>query len=251
MMEPLSTEQLRNLAAGYVTGNLDAEESEQLQRLLPEHPELEMEIHQLQNVLETVVRELNQAEPPQRLRSAISSIIQTSTVETSAIETSAVTARPQSIGTRWKFVLGSVAAILLVVVGYDNYRLRQELHFFQSLTAMLQDSESSLFLLKGTGALENVGGRAMIDLDEGRVMVALQKLPTPPKGSVYWLWADPSHDQTPISCGPLIANAKGEVLSQLQVPIQSYQAGVARLFITVEPSMDVSQPTGKVALVSE
>lgn len=52
MSEPLSSQELEELMAGYVLGNLTPEEAEKLRQLITEHPQLDTEVNRLQELLE-------------------------------------------------------------------------------------------------------------------------------------------------------------------------------------------------------
>ena len=238
MNVPSTPEYLEELAAGYVVGDLDPEEVEQLRQLLVENPELIAQVNLLQEVLEQVLYGLNEVNPPPHLGSAI--------LEAAAIPANqTVGSRRPSLG--WGKFVGSVAALLILVLGVANYRLQQELSLATAVPTMLQHSETRLFSLKGTNLVDAASGNIIMDLERQRVAIVIRNLPAAPVGHVYRLWAVVDGDKLP--CGQLSASAQGIVLDKLSVPADLYDE-VSELIVTLEPVPATSEPVGPIVMKS-
>jgi len=123
----------------------------------------------------------------------------------------------------------------------DNYRVRQELRLQRTVTAMLQQPNIVLsFALHGTGTGSGALGKVALDLDSGKGAVAIERLPALPAGQVYRLWALVGEKNVP--CGDFGVNSEGRVVTQFPIPVDSYTAPIAKLFLTVEPTAAPPEP---------
>lgn len=238
MNVPSTPEYLEELAAGYVVGDLDPNEVEELRQLLIDNPELIAQVNLLEEVLEQLLYGLNEVEPPPHLGSVI--------LKAAAIPANRATGLRQPALPWGKFV-GSVAALLILVLGIANYRLQQELRIATAVPTMLQHSETRLFSLKGTHLADAASGNIVMDLERQRVALVIRHLPAAPVGSVYRLWAVVDGDKLP--CGQLSASAQGIVLDKLSVPADLYD-DVSGLIVTLEPSPVTPEPVGPIVMKS-
>ncbi len=139
--------------------------------------------------------------------------------------------------------LATAAAVLVVVVGLDNTRLRRELALQQQVSTMLQQPNVVMsFAMKGGKGAPGAYGSVLLDLDAKRGAVALEKMPAPPAGRVYRLWA--MVENKPVYCGDLAHDPAGVVRAQLPIPVESYSSPVAELFVTLEPVDAPHLPSG-------
>lgn len=238
MKVPLTPEYLEELAAGYVVGDLSSEEAEEFQQLLRECPELIVQVGCLHEVLSEVLYGLNEVQPPPDLGSTI-----LEAAKVSANSTSKFKWFPLS----WGKVVGSVAALLILVLSVANYRLRQELSIAQAVPTMLQHSQTRLFSLKGTNRAVQASGKVVMDLEQQRIAIVIRNLPTPPTGQIYRLWA--VVDGQKIPCGQSIPSSHGIVLDKLSVPADLYNE-VSELIVTLEPSVPAPDPVGPIVMKS-
>lgn len=104
------------------------------------------------------------------------------------------------------------------------------------------------FRLAGTGAGGGAYGEVALDLDERKGAVALRGMPGLPDGRVYRLWALVGHDNVP--CGDFRSDSGGRVVTQFPIPVDSYRAPIAKLFVTVEPADGSGGPTGPTVMES-
>jgi len=229
---------LEELAAGYVVGNLDLEEAEEFRQLLQENPELVAQVNLLEDVLGDVLYTLTEVEPPPHLGSAI--------LEAANIPVNR-TPRVKRSPLAWGKIVGSVAALLILILGVANYRLRQELNLAQAVPTMLQNSETRLFSLRGTNLADTASGSIVMDIEQQKVAIVIRNLPVPPVGHVYRLWA--VVDKEKIPCGQLSASPQGIVLDKLSVPADLYD-DVSGLIVTLDPSLTTPDPVGPVVMKS-
>jgi anti-sigma-K factor RskA len=238
MTESLTPEAIEILAAGYVVGDLDRTEVEVFEQLLAENPALVAEVKQLQATLDQVVYSLNSVEPPPHLQSAIQAAA-TTTFQPSQQKQSRLP---------WRTVMGGVAALLILYLGVDNYRLRQDFRMAQDINTLLQQSQTQLFSLKAVNASDTAAGSFVVNLGKRQGILAVQNLVTPPKGKVYRLWAIADGEKIP--CGTLKINSQGKVLDKFWMPADFYDAGISGLFVTLESSETSRYPTGAIVMQS-
>ena len=242
MSRPLLPERLEELIAGYVLGNLSPEEAEELKQLLTEHPELSTEVHRLQEVLELMPYALPEVAPPHHLRSAILE----ATDSIKGVSTSVRSRLP------WSKIAGSIAALLVLALGLDNYRIRQHLSTMQAqvarqkdVIAMLQNPNTHLVSLKGMDMASAASGSIVMTPGEPKVVVILQKLPVLPKGQFYQLWSVVNGEKIP--SGQFNAGSQGTVFVKLATPPSSE---VTALVVTVEVSPAPKSPSGPMVMTS-
>jgi anti-sigma-K factor RskA len=236
MTEPLTPEAIETLAAGYVVGDLDRAEVEVFEQLLTENPALVVEVKRLQATLDEVVYSLNSVEPPPHLQSVI----------LAAATTSQPTQHKPS-RLRWQFIIGSVAALLILYLGVDNYRLRQDYRMAQEINTLLQQSHTQLFSLKAVNA-SDAAGSFVVNLGQRQGILAVQNLVAPPTGKVYRLWAIADGEKIP--CGTVKINPQGKVLNKFSMPADFYDTGISGLFVTLESSETSRYPTGTIVMQS-
>ncbi|MHC5738912.1 anti-sigma factor [Nostoc sp.] len=238
MTEPLTPQAIETLAAGYVVGDLDRTEVAAFEQLLIENPALVAQVNQLREVLDQVVSDLNSVEPPPHLRSVI---LATAT-------TTQLTSRQKQPRLFWYTVMGSVAALLILCLGVDNYRLRQDLGMAQNINTLLQQSQTQLFSLKAVNASNTAAGSFVVNLGQRQGILAVQNLVAPPTGKVYRLWAIADGEKIP--CGTVKINPQGKVLDKFWMPADFYDTGISGLFVTLESSETSRYPTGTIVMQS-
>ncbi|WP_179063908.1 anti-sigma factor domain-containing protein [Nostoc sp. C052] len=237
MTEPLTPQAIETLAAGYVVGDLDRAEVEVFEQLLAENPALVAEVKRLQATLDQVVYSLNSVEPPPHLQSAI-------------LTAATTTFQPSQKPSRflWYAIMGSVAALLILYLGVDNYRLRQDFRMAQDINTLLQQSQTQLFSLKAVKASDTAAGSFVVNLGQRQGILAVQNLVAPPTGKVYRLWAIADGEKIP--CGTLKINPQGKVLDKFWMPADFYDTGISGLFVTLELSETSRYPTGTIVMQS-
>lgn len=115
MFESLTPEQ-QELMAGYVLGELDPEEFAQVRELLRQYPVLEQEALNLQDALGVMPLGLEPEEPPAELRTRLL-----------ASATPIATGVSQKLSVPWGRIVGGLAVGVSVLLGWQNWQLRQQL----------------------------------------------------------------------------------------------------------------------------
>ena len=255
MTLPLIPERLEELIAGYVLGNLNPEEVEELTRLLTENPELAKEVVCLQEVLEVIPYALPDIVPPPHLYSEIQEAV---TTANKALPTPNVSGKYNSLPQeklkhfpiRWSLMFGSVAALLAVAVGLDNYRLRQQITTLEAqvvrqkdVIAMLQQPNTHLVSLKGMAQASAASGSIVITPGEPKAVLILKNLPVLPSGQFYQLWSVTNNEK--IAWEQFNTNDRGTVFVKLSMPTNGE---VTTLVVTVEASPLPRNPAGPMVM---
>lgn len=239
MTEPFTSQTIASLAAGYVIGDLDPAEAEAFEQLLADNAALATEVKQLQLTLDRVAYDLNNVAPPSHLRAAI----------LTAATTPQPTAQRTQLRLNWRTVMGGVAALLILYLGVDNYRLRQDYRLAQNINTLLQQPQTQLFSLKAVNASDTAAGNFVVNLGQRQGIIAVQNLATPPAGKIYRLWAISEGEKIP--CGTLKINPQGKVLDKFWMPADFYDTGISGLFVTLESSETNRYPTGETVMQSD
>jgi anti-sigma-K factor RskA len=244
MSENPRSEELQELIAGYVLGNLSSEEAEQLHHLLTNHPELLSEVDQLREVLSTLPYGLPESSPPEALRSTLLEAIET-TPQVAPLNQVKGFSRRDRI---WKIMSGT-AIVAAIGLGIQNFHLHHEL---AEATEEIEESAplyeklklptTYLVNLKGnTGA----SGNAVLAPGQSTLMIVVKNLPTLPTGKSYQLWA--IVNQAKIPSGHFNTEADGTGCVELKLVTPQQVQGWA---ITVETSPNPTSPTGQLILSS-
>ncbi len=125
MTTPLSPQELQELVAGYVLGDLTSAEAETFQTLLAEMPELQAEVISLQETLAMMPYGLDEVEPQGSLRSQILSAAQ-------AELSPSVARRQPRPQVRLPWLVSTLAAGLAIVCGLVTLRLSGQVRLLQA-----------------------------------------------------------------------------------------------------------------------
>lgn len=250
MAGPLLPERLEELMAGYVLGNLSPEEAEELRLLLTEHPELATEVHRLQEVLEVMPYALPEVAPPPHLRSTL---LEAASADSIAVASPRASQNPNSVARGrgrlrgsplvWSSIIGSVAAIVAIALGLDNYRIKQQVVWQKDVITMLQQPDTHLVSLKGMDQASAASGSIVMTPGEPKAVLILQNLPVLPKGQFYQLWAVVNNEKIP--WGQFNASEHGKVFVKLSMPSNSQ---ITTLVVTVEVSPAPRSPGGPMVM---
>lgn len=231
--------ELKDMMVRYVLGDLSGGEQAVFERRLAEDPQLAAEVAELQRTLD-LVPYASAVAPPPHLRARV--------LEAARAGAARESSRPRLVW-RWSPAIAAAAALLAVVFGADAYRLRQELRLQKEVTSLLQQPNVVLsFSLDGTGEAAGAFGTVVLDLDDKKAAVVLRQLPGLTAGEVYRLWALVGDKHVP--CGQFAADANGAVEKQFVIPVDAYDAPIAKLILTREASAPSEQPAGPMVMVS-
>ncbi len=216
------------IIAGYVLGDLEPEEMVRVEQRLATDAALSAEAHALQVSLWSTPQGMPMMTPPPRLRDKILTANAAANAALAPVEPvlRAASQIPQglpSIG--WGKILAGLAMLLALLLGADNFRLRQALSFAQqtetaptktdSVAAILQRPNSRLVALKGE---KDAAGTLLFTPGKWQeVVVSLGNLPPLPPDQIYRMWLTLANDQT-IPCGEFNTDAEGSVFVKLTPP---------------------------------
>lgn len=214
----MSSEQLQLLIAGYVLGDLDADEAAEFERLLAEDSTIAQEVAQMQAALD---RSLAPAEvrPPDSLRSAIlaahelpqpSNQLSDSQSEPTPVDLPDSNRRQRRTGTivpwRNSRAIGVAAAVLIVALGINNYRLWQAL---QSAQTEVRPDNALTYTLQSSEPTTTASAQVAVDPATLEGKLTTQNLPPLPPGKTYVLWTVLKKD------APYTTDSKGAILTQV------------------------------------
>ncbi|ASC71659.1 hypothetical protein XM38_026130 [Halomicronema hongdechloris C2206] len=229
----------QDLLAGYVLGDLDAEETARVQHWLNQYPEVTAELTALQETWHSLPQGLPAQAPPATLRQRIMAEIQPT-----------ATAPRQERRRPWAVVGFSgwaLTAVALVSVVVENYQLRQDNQQQQAILASISQPENQLYLLAGTDNAPDATGRLIIDPSQQSALIATQNLPSLPTDQAYRLWTLAGDTDNPIYCGQF--NPSGEAAwSQWSLPDPACQTTPGQFLITQESTQAPPNPQGPLVL---
>ncbi|WP_287128106.1 anti-sigma factor domain-containing protein [Candidatus Cyanaurora vandensis] len=220
-------EDIEQLIAGYALGNLTPEEELVLQQRLSESPELLNEVAQLQAALGLLTLEPTAVTPPPRVREAIFAALEP----------------PRRQTLPWGWGIAGVAALVVAVVGFDNYQVRQQLALNESVTLLLQKPDTQLVNLQSPTGAQTTG---KVLVQEKAVFLTIQNLPPLPGNQTYHLWAITGG--TKISLYGRFNTRPGVNTTQFAAP-EGVGPGALVIAITAEAG-PVTTPQGPKVLIS-
>jgi hypothetical protein len=263
---PLSCDEVRDLAAGFVLGILEEEEMARLRHHLSTCPEAHAEIDELGGVVPYLGESLEPVEPPadlgRRIVAAVAAEAAGAGAERSAPAApstrsalSAPSARPSApvvslaaerARRRSPLTWGAAIAAVLVIaaIGAWNVSLRTQLDSAQAYDAAVKRVVELATAPGGQAAIlkpQVAGGPAGIAAvgADGRVEIALRGLAPTSGSEVYEAWVIGA-DNTPVAIGSLSPSAEGlGVLRALDAPTG---LGVT-IALTREPTAGRTSPT--------
>lgn len=269
---PLSCDEVRDLAAGFVLGALEDEQMTRLRQHLSTCVEPHPEIDELGDVVSYLADTLEPVEPPaglgRRILAAVAAeaavaagapVAERETV--SAPPTIAPVARPAGASapvvwlaaararrpSRLTWIAASAAVLVIAALGAWNVSLRTELDSAQAYDAAVKRVVELATGAGGQAAIlrpQVAGGPAGIAAvgPDGRVEIALRGLAPTSGTEVYEAWLI-GPDKIPVAIGSLTPTSGGlGVLQTLKAPTGP---GVT-IALTREPTAGRTQPTAPV-----
>ncbi|UBF27862.1 anti-sigma factor [Kovacikia minuta CCNUW1] len=205
MTLPLSSEQIEQLIAGYVLGDLDADEAAEFEQLLAQNPVIVAEIDRVQKALELSHGALPETPPPPSLRAKI---LEDYSQPLPTVRGNDVPLHPtpRRRAVPWGKVAGVAAAALIVALGVNNYRLWQAL---QTTQAQLQQTNPLIYSLQGTKEATQALGTVVVNPNKLEGVLKVENLPALPPDKVYVMWTVVGKNT------PYQTDAKGAILTQV------------------------------------
>ncbi len=204
MVWSMSSEQLQLLIAGYVLGDLDSDEAAEFERHLAENPAIAAEISQMQKALE--MSYAPKVQPPAHLRSALLSAHEQSTHGQIAILDLPTAVRKPIRPFSWSRAMNVAAAVAIVTLGINNYRLWQTLQASQAETQRLT---ALTYSLQGTKAANMASAIVAVNPNNLEAVLTVKNLPPLPPGKVYVLWTVLKPD------APFTTDRKNAILTEV------------------------------------
>lgn len=273
-----------DLLAGYALGNLSSEERATLKKLLAKQPELKAEILAYQETLALVPYALDPQPLPDSLEDAIIASAQQTNRFVQPSTTPPLKRQPRRRHYRWYTLLA--AALLIAVIGTDNYRLRQQQvtiqaqltnaqveqqvlqtekeilqtkldtvetqlaeSNFESVLDILRQPNALVYSLEGTDNASMSSGSLLTLPNHSEVQLVSHNLPVLPSGQVYRLWSVATETSAPMFCGQFNNTEVGNV--QWTVPDALCNAKPVKVIITVDAVIDPPVPKGPAVLTGE
>ncbi|MFH7030849.1 MAG: anti-sigma factor domain-containing protein [Heteroscytonema crispum UTEX LB 1556] len=171
----------------------------------------------------------------------------------------------------WLGVAGSVAAVLVAGLGFENYRLHQELKTakaelsrhqqelgsmhsqmaadktnlsrYQKAIALLNQPNNRLLKLKGMSPSSPSSGSLVIAPNSQVALLTLQNLPPLAEGKVYRMWAFVNGQK--VDCATFKPDSEGKVM--LKMPLDNWESTTS-VAVTIEPEAAITQPTGEMVM---
>lgn len=264
------SEHWHDLLAGHALDALSPAEQAELDRLLQDHPELEAEKAVYDQTLAQLPHALVPVAPPAGLEARILAAAQGSDRAIEAHSRDRSPGRsPRVIPWRGGWGVGTaIAAGLILVMGWDNLRLRraivvrqQDLDAATALIQQLQQQQrqtetiltqlrtgETLYLLEGVGSLAGASGSLLTLPGQDEAILIASDVPALPSDQVYRLWALDKEAAAPVFCGAF--NRSSPEAVQWSLPTEVCGAAPDQMLVTIDPVNAPPVPTGELVLQS-
>ena len=154
--------------------------------------------------------------------------------------------RARNRAIRW-LVGGAIAALALVALRTDYYRLLQSTQDSRALIEALQQPDAVVYTLRGTDKAAQASGRIVVSPSQKAIAILTQNLPPLQSGQAYRLWALPIGATKPTYCGQF-DHADGQPAHWF-VP-EAVCSSSAQLLITTDLATAPPVPTDTLVLKS-
>lgn len=227
----------RELAAGYILGDLDPEELAQFETLLQGNPALQAEVQALGVSFNLLPQGLEPIAPPLPLRDRV-------------LTAQTLASVPRRRRLSWTMVITGIAVLGALLASFDNLRLRRELGIAQdaapkTVAAILQRPKSRLVALRSQPTDQPIGTLLFTPGQWQEIVVSLENVPPIASGQAYSMWLVLNNGQV-LLCGTFQPNAEGRVFVTLHPP-QTPPKGVKAkgVFVTLDAAATPVQPQGE------
>lgn len=239
------SDELQELAAGYILDDLNEAEIINLERLMQENSALRQELEELEEVMSILAYDAPVMRPPTHLRDRLLQAAEMSTSEVNPTETIKTSSHS------WRNIITILAILSALILAIDNMRLRQQFSFAQEqeldrVANLLQQPKSRLVALTGNQeGSQSVGTLLFTPGKWEEVVLSLKDLPPRPPGEIYRLWLKLDNNQS-IFCGEFNTNEKGSVFIRLNPPeLPPKGVKATELFVTFNQANSPLNSTDK------
>ena len=224
---------LEEILAGYVLGDLDEVELLWFNEQLAANPHLKKQVSQFESTLNLMPYGLPEDVPENNLRGQI---------------LARAKSKPVEFKQHWSWIISAVTAAGALLLGINNFGLRQQITLTenrlqqqQELISLLRQPNNRLVALKTNDDAVTTSGSLFVSPESKTAVLTLKNLSSLPGNQVYRLWAV-SPGKT-IGCSNFKPNAQGEV--HLSISNDDALANANSILITIEPKPDTEQPLGQ------
>ena len=224
---------LEEILAGYVLGDLDEVELIWLNEQLTANPQLREQVSQLESTLNLMPYGLPEDIPQSNLRSQI---------------LAQAKSKPADSKRNWGWIISAVTAAGALLLGINNFGLRQQIALTeyrlqqqQELISLLRQPNNRLVALSANDDAVTTSGSLFVSPESNTAVLTLKNLKDLPGNQVYRLWAVSQGKK--IGCSNFKPNAEGEVY--LSISNDEALANANSILITIEPKPDTEQPLGQ------
>ncbi len=149
----------------------------------------------------------------------------------------------------WSTLAAVAASLLAVFFGWRNGELRRELGVERELARLIQEPNVvHRFALAGNDRATAASGGVTLDMDGQKGAIVITGGVPTTAGQVYRLWARVGADD--VYCADLVPSPQGDVAAVFRVPVDSYTAPIAFMYVTLEDKDAPLVPSGPRILVS-
>ncbi|MGJ3245303.1 MAG: anti-sigma factor domain-containing protein [Elainellaceae cyanobacterium] len=281
-----SSENWHDRILDYVLGNLSPDEVVALQEQIANNSDLARELAELQELWSALPYALPEESPSPDLKaSVLKKAVEGSNPQVAHLQTTDVLhAQPPSSPKsrsrhrfRWYGLTGAIAATLVLALGIDNYRLRQQIsetaQIQQTLQQTLQQKQAQLerlqarlqtmtpvvsslrepnatvYALQGIGFAEGATGRLVAVPGHHDMVLVSEDLPVLSDDQIYRLWAIASEAERPQYCGQFRTNSVGT--GHWTAPALDCSNTPAQLVITLDQPNDSIDSAGPLVMESQ
>jgi anti-sigma-K factor RskA len=255
------------LLAGYVLGDLSSDEMILVQAYLESNPAAIAEVEELKTTLDLLPLGLDDVAVPADIKTNLFAKLGDREKAPTMAVSNPVESLQSKIQQRWFVGIGSIAAIMVAALGLQSYQMQQEFSAmrqelarlretqeqviakssagdrYQESVAFMRQSGSRMLTMTGSGLVSGASGNVVIVPEQNRAILTVQKMPQPPVGKVYHLWAVVNNQK--VACIQFVPETNGQVL--MQIPANRWNSAT-QVVVTVEPEQSESQPTGEMVM---
>jgi anti-sigma-K factor RskA len=227
---------IQELLAGFVMGDLSPEELSEVNALLESHPELEEEIDRLQFTLSLLPLALPETKPPVSLKASILK-------ELGEPSHDPVPPKKENL-LRWWWGMGVVMVALLTGWAFDGYYLRQRIASLEANSTIVATNQ--MLMLQGMDNNSRAWGVMTLEPRRSRALLQIRNLQPIPNNLTYRLWVVDMNGKR-IDCGELRPDANGKVNKEFPL----LEPALKGATITLEPMERSPQPQNKTVMDSD
>ncbi len=239
------SEEIKELLASYVLGDLTSEEVAKVKKLLATNPELKEEVESLKQILALFPLSLPEVDLPEDLGDRI---LQAASEHRKNLLWLKIKKKKRP----FTILVGTLAMGAITILGLFNYRLQQKLATtqeklsdYETTIAILRQPSNRLLSLQGTELSPRASGSLMVNPNSATIILTLENLTTLSQDKIYRIWG--IQNEQKIYCGEFNTDPQGKVL--LQLPLDADMLDSVGVIITVEPLQKFSVPKGETVMI--